>query len=375
MKQLSIFIVLIVAASVWAVTVSDVQDVKQRTEGGNLNLSPAERSVIEEFWESRLNTMLISDRPDDIIAIRKDLEVAMGDEPLSLYSSAYNEIAREYLAKALENVVRVEDTNKQEMLEQNLMVLTARLKSPALASIAIQRIDHENPVVRYWAVKAVTNTGVIQMLSSDVTADKETEGKILNVLKQRLQFEQQTEIRTMIVNFAAAMEHPTAREILLTVADERIKAYTTWSFMMDQETLDTRLLIALGSRATTAENNEDKSVLARKFAELYALVFQAYMKGAGSLDAAQLSYLLTVILEVDRSILNQMLNVPQTGVLRAIQRQVGLEREYEMIFGDRLRPGDLATTFRFDYGKDASGRSITAPPEIGSVPETLQPAQ
>jgi hypothetical protein len=33
-----------------------------------------------------------------------------------------------------------------------------------------------------------------------------------------------------------------------------------------------------------------------------------------------------------------------------------------------MMAGELAAKFRFDYGKDASGKAITAPPELGPIP-------
>ncbi|MHC5090450.1 MAG: hypothetical protein ACYSOJ_02310 [Planctomycetota bacterium] len=52
------------------------------------------------------------------------------------------------------------------------------------------------------------------------------------------------------------------------------------------------------------------------------------------------------------------------------KRKSGMEREYETLFGDRMRSGLLADKFKFDYGKDASGKPITVPQELGPMPET-----
>jgi len=46
----------------------------------------------------------------------------------------------------------------------------------------------------------------------------------------------------------------------------------------------------------------------------------------------------------------------KTGVFQALKSKRGLEREYETLFGDRTRPGQLATMFKFDYGKIISHR-------------------
>ena len=369
MKRFSTFLVLFMIVPLYAATVSDIEEIRLRTEGNRTELQASDRSAIEEFWETSLDTMQLSDTAQDIVDIRRRLEQQIGAEPLSFYSSAYDAAAKRSLQTAFSNVARMEDAAKRALLEENLMVLTAQLKTPALADIALGKINDKNPVVRYWAVKAVTNSGVIQSLSAEITRDEATEEKILDALKERIGFEQQVEIETMIINFAAAMDHPVARDILLTVADKRIEAYKSW--IIDKGEMDSRLLIAMGNVVLISPDADVKRAFAQKFAELYALVFQAYMKGADLLPDAQLEQVISVILEVDKEVLAKMLNVPQTGILRDLQRKVGLDRDYETIFGDRLRAGDLGNLYKFSYGKDASGKAITEPPAIGEIPAHL----
>jgi hypothetical protein len=80
--------------------------------------------------------------------------------------------------------------------------------------------------------------------------------------------------------------------------------------------------------------------------------------------------LVTVIAEVDQACLNKMFEI-KTGIITAIGRKTGLEREYETLFGNRMMAGQLASKFNFDYGKDASGKAITSPPEIGAAPQAI----
>lgn len=371
MKQISILLVLLMMTPLFAVRLEDIEEIRRRTEASGAELDSTDRSLIEEYWETALNTMLLAGSAEDIVIIRRHLEEQLGTQPLSFYTSAYIAAAKRHLETAFSNVTRIGDAQKQELLEQNLMVLTAQMKSPALADIALAKIDAKNPVVRYWAVKAVTNSGVIQLLSSEITRDEETQTKILNALKERIGLEQQVEIQTMMINFAAAMNHPVAREMLLTIADRRIEAYKNWS--IENGPMDSRLLIAMGNLTLMSTDAEVKRDFAHKFAQLYALVFQAYMKGESFLPPQQLEQVIGVILEVDRTILPKLLNVSQTGVLRAIQRKAGLDREYETIFGDRSRAGDLGTLYKFDYGKDAAGKAITEPPAIGQPPVQAEP--
>ena len=366
MKYLPLLLISVIAPSLFAISAFDVEEVRLRTESSRSELQSADRGLIEEFWENSLNRMLLSDDVLEIVEIRKQLEDQKGSQPLSFFASAYVSVAKQDLQTAFENIGRMEDAPKQQLLDQNLIILMAELKSPDLASIALARIDDADPVVRYWAVKALTNSGIIQSLGSPVTADEEIKAEILSALKQHLESEQQPEIYMMTIKFAAAMNHPIAHEILLSMADKRIAAHMSWS--VEYEMMDAKLLIAMGNVVMKTPDAGVKSTFARKFAELYSLPFQCYFLGQEVLSGEQLDQAESVILEVDDIVLANMLNIQKTGILKAIQRKVGLEREYENIFGDRLRAGDLGTLYKFDYGKDASGKAITEPPKLPNPP-------
>ena len=352
----------IVAPCLYAIDVTEISEIRLRTEDSRSELDSADRSLITQFWDQALNTMLLSDESKDIVEIRRQIEDQKGTSPLSFYTSAFISAAKEGLKAAFLNVQRMEEPAKMQMLEQNLMILTAQLKHPELAEIALSRLDDKDPVIRYWAARAVTNSGVIQTLSSEVTSNDDIKTAILNGLKQRIVFEQQPDIMITIINFAGVMDHPMAREILQTIAAQRIESYMNWS--VENEEIDTKLLIAMGNVAMFQEDQAVKASFARQFARLYSLIFQRYQKGQDVLSSRQIEAAVTVILEVDKVVLAKMLNIPQTGVSSAIQRNSRLESEYELIFGDRLRKGDLATLYQFEYGKDASGKSLTEPPQL-----------
>lgn len=347
-----------------AVKTAAIEGVRLRADSSSSELSASDQGVVKSFWETALNSMQLTDDVKEIVEIRRQVEQQKSNQPLSSYAAAYNDAALEFLPTAFNNVSRMEDPAKQKLLTQNLMILAANLGSPQLAPIAIERIDQKDPVVRYWAVKAITNAGVIRTLSDEIMGDDETKEAILNALKQRVEYEEQTEIQAMMIKFCAAVNHPTARDILLAIADQRIAAYRDWS--VEHEMVDAKLLIALGSTAMMQSDAQVKADFARKFAELLSLVFQRYEKGQKVLSPEQIAETGSVIAEVDRVILAKMLNVSQTGVLRALQQKRGLEREFETIFGDRVRAGDLATLYQFDYGKDASGKAITQPPVLSA---------
>ena len=89
MKQFSLFLAFLIVVPLYAVTVSDIEEIRLRTEGSRSEVSSADSELIEEFWETSLNTMLLSDVSQDIVDSRRQFEEQMGSEPLSFYSSVY----------------------------------------------------------------------------------------------------------------------------------------------------------------------------------------------------------------------------------------------------------------------------------------------
>ncbi len=86
-----------------------------------------------------------------------------GGEYLSHYATTYVAEAKSSIETAFADARRMNDTQQRQMIERNLMILTAELKSPTLASLALQRLDAEDDVVRYWAFKSLTNNAVLRI--------------------------------------------------------------------------------------------------------------------------------------------------------------------------------------------------------------------
>ena len=368
MKNLSYLLGFVCIAVAYSASTTEIESLRLRVQDSSAELTVSEKGVISEFWSTTLDRMLLASDSRECVSIRKQLAEEKGDEYLSYYAAAYIAEAQGAIETAFADAKRMEDSQQRQMFERNLMILAAELKSPDLAPLALQRLDAEDVVVRYCAFKAVTNSSVIQQLASDVTGDAKITEAILTGFKKQISVETEAEIQKMVVRFCMAFDDPLARDILVSIADRRIKAYRDWT--VRDEMLDVDLLKVLGSIAMLQQDPANKSIFGCKFAELYALTIQRYLKGKDALSKEEIEPLLTVIAEVDQSVLGKTMGI-KTGILSALKRKTGLEREYETLFGDRMRSGQLADMFKFDYGKDASGKSITAPPELGPMPEKV----
>jgi hypothetical protein len=354
-------------AVAYSATTTEIEALQSRVQDSSAELTASEKGVISKFWSTALDEMLLTDSSRECVEIRRQLAEQKGGEYLSHYATTYVAEAKSAIEAAFGDAQRIEELQQRQMIERNLMILTAELKSPGLASLALQRLDDRDDVTRYWAFKTVTNPSLVQHLATDVTGDEKTTKAILTGLKERVPVETQTSTQKMVVHFCMAFDDPLAREILVLIADGRIKAYRDWT--VREVVLDASLLTALGNVAML-QPDPDKKVFGHKFAELYALTIQRYLKGKDALSKAQIEQLLTVIAEIDQNVLGKTMGI-KTVILSALRRKTGLEREYETLFGDRMRSGQLAALFKFDYGKDASGKPITAPQELGPIPEGI----
>lgn len=358
-----LFAASLLGANGWAVPADEVGRLRQRLSSPGQTVTEADRGVIDRFWRIALDAMLLSEEPAQLVSIRRQLQQEKGSEPLSPYATAYIQIGSDHLTSAFEAIGRWADTERKTLMARNVMILTAQLESIALADIGLERLDHPDEVVRYWAVKAVANSGVARQLPTAAAATAEG---VLTALAERVAIEPSTEILRVIVTFAAMVDHDRAREIMMAAVQRRIDVYMNWS--VKNESFEAVLLTVMGQVVLAEQNATRRAAMARRFAELFSMVFQRFLADPSPLTDGQRQALLNVIVEVDNQILSRMLG-QQTAILRAIQRPTGgLDREYEGIFGSEVGAGLLAVRLGFDYGRAPDGRAIHAPPKLPPPP-------
>lgn len=352
---------IIFISSAYSIDTSNIEALRNEVKTAKRDLTASENDQISRFITRALDQMMISQTSDEVVEIRRQIEEQKGDDFLSYYTTAYISVAYTDIQAAFANARRLEDARQKIMIDRNLMILVAELKSPKLADLALSRLDDSDDLIRYWAVKSLVQSAMIQQLSGD-TSDEQIRAAVLKGLKDCIIDEKQSHIQSLTFNFCQAFsDDPLARETLMSIASRRIDTYKKWT--AKNLTSDVSLLSALGNVAMVQTDPEIKASFGRAFAELYALAFQWYFKGGETLSEQQMEDLLTVLAEVDKRVLDRTMKL-QTGILRSLQQKRGLDREYEVLFGDRLRSGQLANLFKFDYGKDESGKPITAPEEL-----------
>ena len=136
-----VFVMLV--SGVYGVKTTEIEAVRLRTDGSTTDLTASDVSVIKSFWQNALSTIQLTEDVQEIVLIRRQVEAQKSVQPLCSYAAAYIDAAAQYLPQALVQIDSVADSARRQLLEQNLMILTAMLESPKLASIALARIDRE----------------------------------------------------------------------------------------------------------------------------------------------------------------------------------------------------------------------------------------
>jgi hypothetical protein len=367
---LSIFMLVSILGAVpsaLAVDTELIDVLRQRTlNSGSLTADDVE--TIDSFWNEATEEMVLSNDFSKVVTIRTMLSARRGTNELSQYTSSYIMSAQKYLDSAFDEVKGWEPGPLKQHIERNLLILVAELQSTELADFALDRLENDNSLIRYWKVKALTDPKVASQLRSGSNA--ELADRIIQRLQEVAQKENQPVILNMIAAFATRMDQPEAKQLLLKVADLRIEAYKNWA--VDNEISETTLLKLLGNEIT-GRSGEQKITLLRKFAQLYSFVMQRYIAGAEVLDDNSKHQLVSVMVEVEQAVLSRLLDMPRSAIKRAIEKEdfSVLQREHDTLFGSTVRVGELGREFNFDYGKSSSERPITEPEKLTSPPEDL----
>ena len=330
-------------------------------------------AVIEAFLSAALEEMLLVDDFSELVSIRREITSRKGDSEPSQYSAKFISSVHKQLETVLLKVKGWEAGRGKTRLERNLVILIAELKNMDLIPLSVSMLRHDNGTVRYWAVKSMANSGVAGYLNAEATRDAVLEREIVGELEKIVPGETQTEILDLIVRFAGRLNGSEAKQLVSGIADLRMRSYEKWT--VKYELMDATVLKSLGSQILSGGSELDKAAMGRKFGQLYSYVMQRYISGKDVLSEASLGQLVSVMVEVEDTILGKLLGQEQEQktIKKAIEKQnlTTLEREYDYLLGGGGQLGQLPSKLNFDYGKDAGGRAITVPKELPGPPKAV----
>jgi hypothetical protein len=309
--------------------------------------------VIDDFIREAVSELVNSRDFTSIARIRAVIVSRKSKQ--AQYAEQYSKSCLAHIGAALEQSREIEPAEDGIKVRMNLLILIYSLGEPRLVDLAVGELKDESPVIRYWAVRAVTS-------SSEPTE------QVIGLLKEAA-VDASSEVMGLIADYAGSKNGPEADELLLSIADERIKSYAEWK--VREHLSDIRILKALCAKVTG--NSKQKGELGLRFAQLYSYAMQKYIKdinGGDFLNEKQKQELASVLVEVEDKCIGELTSFQQTVIKRAVEEGNAsvLLAEHNRLLGEETKVGEIPGRIGFDYGVAEDGGRLTAPKTLPDVP-------
>jgi len=281
------------------------------------------------------------------------------------FESAYNRIS-----EALKTTSQLTNPDRKFKLTLNLLIIIDGLGNTRLAELAMGLLKDENPIIRYWAVHAITNQRIAgQLNAATANNNPKPADQIVTGLKGAAE-KANTDTLALMVKFTADTNAPQAGELLLQIADMRIKRYADWS--VEYELLDESVL---GALCRSMSEGAVTSNFARRFRQLYSYAIQRYVKGQDVLSDTQKQQLASVIVGTERSCIGMQLGMVQSTIRAAVQQNDfgTIMAEHDKLLGSDAGSGQVELKLNSDYGQSTDVSKQMSPLVLSAPPKAMSP--
>jgi hypothetical protein len=370
---LTAFFVLSINSNAVAVNTRDIDAVLKKGL-----IDDQDKKIIDDFLAQAVLELV---KTKDFTSIAQVRSVILSRKSAqSQYAQQFSESAYRHIQAGFEQAQSLRPDERKTNVIISLLILIDGLEDLRLSDLAMAMLKNQNMVIRYWAVHCLTNPAIVQQLNSDTTSNPDLAMTITEQLKEVVQTSK-PEIIVHIARFAANINIPEGEELLLQVADDRIKRYAEWT--VTSEFYDIIILKLLESKipsssqsigAVVPATSLSKPAIARRFAQLYSYVIQRYIKGNNILNDTQKQYLTSVMIEIEEKCISRLMGGTQTttrSIRRAIERgdNMQLLDEHNKLLGDETSTGQLPSKLGFDYSTTPNGPKRTAPIPLPEKPQ------
>jgi hypothetical protein len=333
-------------------------------------LDSKDLQIIDDFVADAVNELV---KTIDFTSIARIRTVILSrsssntDSAIAQYEAQFYDSAHKYISKAFEAAEQLTPAEHRFKVILNLLILVDTLGDLRLADLAIKRLNDENDAIRYWAVHSVTNAAIIEKLNAPGEENLKLAERITEQLKQLVE-SSSPEVLALMAEFAARVDIPQGEELLLQIADMRIRRYADWT--VEYEFLDGSILKLLDSKIPS--ESVSKPDIARRFGQLYSYAIQRYVKGQDVLSDTQKHQLASVLVETEILCISKRTRVAQSVIKSAVEQDdfPALLQEHSRLLGDETRAGQLPLMLNFDYGKKPDGSRRIAPLALPEPPNT-----
>jgi len=374
-RAVSVILVVGVVLTWFSVSLA-VVDLRRIDEVTKKNvLTPADLEVIDEFMNDAVTDLV---RTEDFTAVSKTRSIILNHmadkaQPSAQgqYADQFFESAYKHISEAIREADALSNESKRFKVITNLLILVENLEDTRLVDLAVGQIRRENGPVRYWAVRAATDPELWTKVNQNQGAATRLAATILTQCSQ-VAAGSDAEVLRLMADFAGRIDTPAAETLLVRVADARIARYADWT--VEYELVDGVVLKQLSDKLAAADT--PPAALAQRFAQLYSVAIQRYIKGQrlDVLKEASKNYLVTVLVQTEQNCLGRLLGAAQATITRLVTAGdlVGLQAEHDRLFGAPGQQGALPARLNFTYGAEGEERStpiaLPDPPQRPTLP-------
>jgi hypothetical protein len=365
----SLIAILVIAGAALGVNATAIDAVRAKTA-----YSEADAATIDQFVAAVVKEML--DRTDfsDVSVTREAFVTRVSVTPANpKYTELLATAAQKEFKLGLAEADKGSDVEKRTNVKMNLLIMLDKVGQVSTALVAARQIADQDAGVRYWAVQCVANPAVLTQLNAVGEENSRAAAEIASRLKAIVATEPNPNTLDRAVDFGAAVNTPEASELLVLIANRRIKEYEEWR--QQYELLDGKLLDALCRKA------KGNKAVASAFGQLLSDCMQKHMKQMASssqsplLGEQQMGYLATALITAEKGCLSDLLGAGRSNMQNAIakgaQGSAAMAGEYTLLFGGSGNPGELTKAFGAKY-TDAQGKEQDMPRPLPDKPGAVK---
>ena len=367
------FSVLAINSNAVAVNTRDIDNVLKKGV-----IDDQDKKIIDDFLSQAVVELIKTKDFTSIAQLRTVILSRRSSQ--SQFAQQFSESAYKHIQAGFEQAQTLKLEERKTNVIISLLILIDGMEDLRLSDLAMAMLKDRNMVIRYWAVHCLTNPAITQQLNSAATSNPQLATTIAEQLKEVVGTSK-PEIIVHIARFAANVNIPEGEELLLQVADKRIKRYADWT--VKHEFYDIIILKLLESKiplpsqdpaATAPITSLGKSAIAQRFAQLYSYVIQRHIKGKDILNETQKQHLASVLIEIEDKCISRLMGGTQATtrtIRRAIERDniEALSDEHDKLLGDETTAGQLPSKLGFDYSTTPNGPKRTAPIPLPEKPQ------
>ena len=321
-------------------------------------LNEQDKKVIDDFIRDSIDG-LVNDNDFTSIAKYRDAITSRKDSSQVQYVDQFQESTINYITKAFETAKNIKPALNQAIVTTNLLILIDKLENVKLVILAKNKLDDDNSIVRYWAVKCLANPVIIEQLNSgqapNPTLPEEITKKLISIVPKS-----SVESLDMIARYAVSINVQQGKELLIKIADQRIATYASWSVKHEYE--DGDILKILENAISESKDKTDIPAIAQRFAQLYSYIIQRYIKGETFLNAVQKFHLESIIIETEDKCIRNMVGAQQDFKKAIETKQLNTLMSYhDKLLGSNATRGEMPEKYNFNYGTNEDGSIRNAP--------------